>query len=139
MTKNSILLTLLLALLTLAGCGGGQVGLSGKVVYSDDQSPLTMGTVCFETEKFLARGNIKPDGTFTVGSIKDTDGLPPGNYRVYVSDARKIIGQDKDGADIYEPLIASKFTTAATSGITIEVTSSQKNYTIEVDRYVSEK
>ena len=131
--KNSILLTLLL--LIVAGCGGGKVGLSGKVVYSDDKSPVPMGVVCLETEKFLARGNIKPDGTFDVGSISEKDGLPPGTYRVYVSDARRIVGQDKDGSDIYEQLIDPKYTAAATSGLTINITSSTKNFEIVVDRY----
>jgi len=135
MTKSSIIVSLLLALLIFTGCNK-HVGLSGKVIYSDDKSPVPTGTVCLETDTFLARGNIRPDGTFVVGSVKQTDGMPPGKYRVSISDAQRIIGQDENGDEIYEPLIDAKFTDSATSGITIDITSTTRNFVIEVDRYV---
>ncbi len=131
--RNSILFTLALSLLVLAGCGD-KVGLKGKAVF-DDGSPVPTGTVCFETDTYLARGDLKPDGTFVVGSLKANDGLPPGKYRVYISGAQKSIGQDKEGMDIYESLIDEKFASGSTSGITIDVTPSTKNFEIKVDRY----
>ena len=133
--KNSILLTVSLSLLVVAGCSGGKVGLSGKVVYSDDRSPVPTGEVYFETDSFLARGIIQPDGTFVVGSIGDRDGIPPGTYRVSVRGAQKAMGEDAEGMTIYEPLIDVKFTSAATSGITIDITASTQNFEVPVDRY----
>ena len=133
MMKNSILLAAV-SLLIFAGCSG-KIGLSGKVVFSDDGSPLTVGVVCFEKPGFVARGNIQPDGTFVVGSIRDTDGLPPGSYQVYISEARKLISGDGEGDSVYEQLVDPKFTSAATSGITVEITSTTRNFEVVVDRY----
>ena len=136
--KNSIFFALSLSLLMLAGCGD-KVGLRGKATFTDDGSPVPTGTVCFETDTYLARGDLKPDGTFVVGSLKANDGLPPGKYRVYISGAQKSIGQDKEGMDIYESLIDEKFASGSTSGITIDVTASTKNLDVKVDRYVPKK
>lgn len=128
----------------LSGCSGN-VGMGGKVTFSDDGSPLTTGTVCFTTDTFLAQGTIQPDGTYTVGSESIKDGIPPGKYRVYITGAQKEVGQSEgqkladghvdSGNPVYEPLIDLKYGTAATSGIEVEVMSSQKNYDIVVDRY----
>ena len=135
MTKNSIFFALSLSLVLLTGCGD-KVGLKGKATFNDDGSPVPTGTVCFETDTYLARGDLKPDGTFTVGSLTANDGIPPGKYRVYISGAQKSIGQDKEGMDLYESLIDEKFASGTTSGITIDVTPSTKNLDIKVDRYV---
>ena len=134
MTKNKMLLVSLLSLLALTGCSD-MVKLKGKVVYSDDGSPLTTGMVCFETDTYNARGELSSDGTFEMGSYKDNDGLPPGTYRVFISNALKVIGTDARGLNVYESLIDEKFTSGSTSGITVEVTPSTKEFNFEVDRY----
>ena len=90
-----IIFALSLSLLLLAGCNDGKVGLRGKAVFSDDGSPVPVGTVCFETDNYFSRGDLSPDGTFVVGSLKQTDGLPSGTYRVYITGATKVIGQDR--------------------------------------------
>lgn len=118
------------------GCDG-KVKMSGKVTYSDDGSPVPTGTVGFETNTFLARGAIKPDGVFQVSSTGNNDGLPPGKYRVYLSGVERQIGIDDNNHPIMEPLIDKKYFDASTSGLTIEVTPETKNYDIKVDRYVT--
>ena len=135
MTKNILFFVLVSLLLVLAGCSNGKVSLNGKAVFSDDGSPVPVGAVCFETDSFQARGNIKPDGSFVVGSLKGNDGLPPGKYRVGILGAQKLIGEDKRGFGIYESLIDEKFTSGSTSGLIIDVTSSTKHYEVVVDRY----
>jgi len=134
MAKNGILFVLLLILVVLAGCSG-KVKLKGKVTYSDDGSPVPIGTVGFETDTYSARGTLSPDGTFDVGSLGEKDGLPPGTYRVSVTGAEKVIGQGAYGANIYEPLIDPKYTRGSTSGLTIDVNASTRKYEFEVDRY----
>ena len=126
------------------GCGGN-VGLSGKVVFLDDGSPVPLGTVGLISESgtFSTRGTIKPDGTFTVGSTKANDGLPPGKYRVSVS-ALKYAGEQtsSDGESsesVHELLVDPKYGDPATSGITIDITSTTKNFTIEVERYIPKR
>ncbi|MDR1963644.1 MAG: hypothetical protein LBQ50_07685 [Planctomycetaceae bacterium] len=138
MMKTNLFLGLSLTLLLFSGCGD-KVGLGGKVTFSDDGSPLVTGTVCFETDTYLARGTLKPDGSYVVGSLSEKDGLPPGNYRVYISGAEKEIGQDREGMAIMEPLIDAKFASGSTSELSLEVTSSTKTFDIKVDRYVPTK
>ena len=117
------------------GCSGN-VSLSGKVTYSDDGSPVPIGTVAFLKDGKIARGRIKEDGTYIVGFEKETNGLPPGMYEVFISSADKIIGKDSEGENIFEPLIDAKYTSSETSGLTLEVSASTKVYNIEVERYI---
>jgi hypothetical protein len=136
--KSCLFVGLSLTLLLLVGCGD-KVGLGGKVTFSDDGSPLGTGTVCFETDTYLARGTLKTDGSYVVGSLSEKDGLPAGTYRVYISGAEKEIGQDKEGMAIMEPLIDTKFSIGSTSGLSVDVTASKKTFDFKVDRYVSPK
>ena len=132
MMKNNFFFALLLLL--LAGCSGN-VGLKGKVVFSDDQSPVPTGTVFFEKGGYLARAVIQPNGTFTVGSVKSKDGLPPGTYGVYITSAHQVVGKCELGIDIYGTLIDEKYTKSSTSDISIDVTASTKYVEFIVDRY----
>jgi hypothetical protein len=77
-----------LILMAVAGCGGGGTyPVQGKVTYKDG-TPVTAGTVVFEPAsgdlKASARGDIKPDGTFRLGTYSDSDGAPDGHYHVLV-------------------------------------------------------
>ena len=73
----------LILLLLFAGCSGN-VGLKGTVTFLDDDSPLTVGTVALLKDGKIARGDIKPDGTYVVGFESERDGLPPGTYQIYI-------------------------------------------------------
>ena len=118
----------------VAGCSQN-VPLGGKVVYSDDDSPLTVGEVCLETENFTARGALGSDGTYTIGSLKDTDGLPPGTYLVSIFGATRT-EMGADGMPISIPLIDRKFFRGATSGLTVEAKAGNRRFDFKVDRYV---
>jgi hypothetical protein len=136
-----ICVSILLILLPLCGGCGPNVGLGGKVTFSDDGSPLAVGSVVFLKGSLISRGDLQPNGTYVVGSLSDKDGLPPGTYMVYVSGAEKIIippGKTEDDA-YREPLIDSKFTQPETSGLTLEVTKSTKKFDFQVDRYAKKK
>ena len=137
-TKRLIPYLIILAIFLSPGCGGN-VRLGGHVRFSDDNSPLSTGTVFFETDTYLARGELRPDGSFDVGSLSPRDGITPGKYRVYIIGATKDIGDDKAGLPILEPLIDEKFTSAQTSGLEIEIDKSRRNFDIVVDRYVPSK
>jgi hypothetical protein len=133
MTRSFLIFVLLLGLnfgcLNLSGCNGKQVGLSGKVVFSDDGSPVTFGTVCFATSTFQAKGEIKKDGTFTMGSIGTSDGLPPGTYQVGILGVTEDIG----GESIYS-ILDPKWNSPSTSNLTITVENTTRNLEIKVDR-----
>ena len=124
-------------LLVLVGCNG-HVGLSGKVTYSDDGSPLPVGSVVFKKGGLVSWGKLQSDGTYVIGSMSEADGLPPGEYQVYVSGAEKVLvpgNEEKGTPAIMESLIDLKYTAADTSGLTVEVKRSTQ-FDFQVDRYV---
>jgi hypothetical protein len=109
---------LLFVLLLLSGCGN-YVRFGGKVTDSDGQ-PYTKGYVIFTNQKVSARGKLQSDGMYKLDSIKDSDGLEPGKYQVYLSGHHEYI-ESPDGlvgvSDIDE-----KYESASTSGLSCEVT-----------------
>ena len=124
-------------LIFLAGCGNGKVSLKGKVTFSDDDSPVPAGTVAFVSgDGKMSRGNIKEDGTYVVWTESDKDGLPPGDYQVFISSALKsTLVDEKYGIYDYEQLILKKYEDPGTSGLSVKVDASTKTYDIKVDRY----
>lgn len=114
------------------GCGN-KVKLTGSVRFSDDGKPLTVGMVCFENEQTgsLARGELSADGRFVLGSVSEKDGLPPGNYRVYIAGA--MLDEGETGSPI--PLIDRRYGSGKTSDLRYEIDASTKNLEITVDRY----
>ncbi|MDR0608957.1 MAG: carboxypeptidase-like regulatory domain-containing protein [Planctomycetaceae bacterium] len=123
MLKKTIFCFALTAILLLfSGCGNGKYGLSGKVTLTDG-TPLSGGEVYFQKDAYEARGTLKPDGTYVVGSISEKDGLPKGKYNVYVY----IFGQQK--------LIDKKYSSPNTSGITVEVPVPGGKFDFQVEPY----
>ena len=120
-------------LFLVTGCSG-KCSLKGKVVFSDDQSPLTCGVVCLVSDKGIARGPIDQNGNYVVGSVGAKDGLPPGSYRIYLTETERLEPAPGGGLPRIFPQIDNKYSRAETSGLTLEVKSSM-THTIEVDRY----
>lgn len=77
-----ITLLFLLVLVLCVGCQRKQK-LTGRITFPDGK-PLTTGTVFFVTDSYMGRGRINSDGTYHVGSEAERDGLPKGNYTVYI-------------------------------------------------------
>ncbi|MGL4942825.1 MAG: hypothetical protein ACRC46_06505 [Thermoguttaceae bacterium] len=126
-----IALMLVVVSLVVCGCNNGKVSLGGQVTYPDG-SPLTQGTICFETGTYLARGAVGKDGKYTVASVSTRDGLPPGTYKVYLTGTTL---SERDGPKLkMTPLVNKKYASAETSGLTVEVTASTKTYDFKVDR-----
>jgi hypothetical protein len=73
-------------LLAAAGCSPGPAlsPVTGRVVYADG-APLNSGVVEFAPEDGgpVARGMIRPDGTFRLGT-RNRDGAMPGRHKVAV-------------------------------------------------------
>ena len=136
--KLSMCLFALVLIGFIVGCGNGNVKVNGKVVFSDDNSPVTLGTICFESGITTARGNIKEDGTFSVYSVKENDGVPSGTYNVYFLNTTK--GEGNPLAPKLIPQLHSKYQKAATTDITMTIDKSTKlPLEIKVDRYVAKK
>ena len=126
-----VLIPSLLAL----GCGdANRVNVKGTVTFSDDGSPLTRGMVCFDNDKIMARGTVKPDGSYAIGVEKDGRGIPPGDYKVSIFFAQEEIPGGAPYTPSYKPLIDEKYASRDTSGIGIVVDSSTTRFDIKVDR-----
>jgi hypothetical protein len=130
---------LLLIIVCMTGCGNSNVGLKGKIVFSDNQEPIPRGLVYFDNGTMQSRGTIQSDGTFTMGSLKDTDGLPPGTYKVFFADVHEQTGETKSsdggsGEPIYTSLIDKKYLNLNTSGLSQTVDTSTKQIDFTLDR-----
>jgi hypothetical protein len=112
-----------------SGCGGNP-RVTGQVKF-DDGTPLTVGEVIFESSTVQARGPLDSSGKYVMGSAKDKDGVPPGQYRVYIGAAQVPTGNmisvgQRDTRPEMRPLIDAKFSQPATSELTCEVKGSRK-------------
>jgi len=76
-----------LVLFSASGCGGELFfPVSGKVTYKNG-TPVTAGLVIFEpvSQKISARGEIRADGSFQLGTHRDNDGALEGEYKVLIA------------------------------------------------------
>lgn len=124
------------ALVLALGCSD-KSGVKGKVTFSEDGSPLTKGTVYFENQASggaLSRGEIQSDGSYTMGTLKASDGVPAGKYKVYIADAHDY-ETAPDGSAVSIQLIDSKRTSSATTDLTFEVPGGGKTFDIQVERF----
>ena len=128
--RYSFFLLVVLSLGFLSGCGN-KLPFGGKVTFSDDGSPLTVGSVVFTTDTYSARGALKEDGSYRISSESNNDGLPPGKYKVYITGAQKRAAVRADG---FVPLIAKKYTTVKDTDLEVEVKSGVKTFDFTVER-----
>ena len=137
------LLTILLCLVAvLTGCSENKQ-VKGKVMLTDG-TPVARGHVVFEKDGFSANGEIKEDGSYVMGSLKANDGLPPGEYTVYITGATQMgegmSFQSMGGGGQTQtmtiptltPVIALIYTSAETSPLRCNVTKSM-TYDINVE------
>lgn len=133
------LLLFVLALLT--GCGNKQ-RLGGKVTFADDGSPVVRGVVFFSTPTLVAQGAIREDGSYVVGTDRLDDGLPYGEYEVYVIGTDHIeFKNDRKGAkrEHHTPMVDPKYSKAETSGLRFTADGKTKRFDLQLDRASSGK
>jgi len=135
-TRLHSIFVLVIAVGLFPGCGGN-VKVTGHVQF-DDKTPLTVGEVIFESDTLQARGLIDRSGNFAIGTTKDGDGIPRGEYRVYISGASEPTGQflvadpreprgtradpTRGGREIMRSIIDDKYTRPHTSDLVCNVT-----------------
>jgi len=116
-------LILCFCVLLLSGCGNGQVSVKGTVQFPDG-TPLTRGDVQFLTPTFVGSGQIQPDGSYVIGSLKEADGLPKGTYTITVrayEDQGNTAGISPENVKPVQPLVDLKYSSPQTSGLTCDV------------------
>lgn len=134
--KYSHTIILFLCMLFAVGCNSNY-RLTGKVTFSEDGSPVTKGAVIFSTDRHIAQGIIKEDGSYIVGFEKLTDGIPPGDYRVHLAgteDYQAIYAPSGERIDKYTHTIDPKYESPDTSGLTFKADGSQKTFDIQVEK-----
>lgn len=128
----------LLVGLLVVGCGGmGQV--DGKVVWADGKpaGDLAGSLVVFESAemKISARGNIRPDGTFVIGTNAADDGAPVGEYEVAVMEHRAA----PEGQPVPPAKMDLKHSNLKTSGLKVTVKSGMNPVTLTLERAAGKK
>ena len=136
--RRTLTLAVGVGVLALAGCGRNDLHPVSGTVRFPDGSPLTTGRVVLDYGPQANRGGwgyIKPDGTFTLGSLTQTDGVRAGTVRVAITLASKADGEpDKDGIITkLKPLIHARFAHPDTSGLSFEIPR-QTKWEIVVER-----
>ena len=130
--------------LTAVGCSWNP-SLRGTVTY-EDGTPLDRGIVYFASGNILARGAIQRDGTYVVGTDGQKDGLPRGEYKVYILGAEELIqgtgGQgalDSMGVPIlvapsFRQLVPRKYMTTEHTPLTCTIPAEKNKYDIVLEK-----
>jgi len=122
----------LLLLLFLTGCSGN-VKVSGKVQFSDG-SPLTSGIVTFDDGKNNFSGKVQPDGSFSIGQLRDGQGIPKGKYKAVIGDAFIETIVDENKPPVIEYLVDNKYSSPSTSGFEFDITGKKTDIVLTVEK-----
>lgn len=136
MKHISKLLTIVLALTCLAGCGGEKgpttATVTGKVTLADG-SPVTGGRIDFRSVPAgLVSGQIKADGSY---EAKD---VPLGAQKVSIDNkALKVVGAPSPGitpppSDLKYVEFDPKFSDPEKSGLTVTIDGTKKTYDVQL-------
>ena len=127
--KVSLLAVLLVAAVSMAGCGSRRTlaPVTGKVLYQG--KPLRFGAVVFLPEHGQpATGVIQPDGTFQMVTHGEGDGAAVGRNRVRIacyegqdSDAKAKAAAAHEERSLGKPLIPERYSSCDMSGIAVDV------------------
>ena len=137
-TKFPLRIVALFLISLSVGCGGNCI-VTGEVKFADG-TPLTEGQVVFESANLTAKGNIQPDGKFSMMAGEEK-GVPQGSYQVCIQGfgdpkIQEIInpsGGPSTLISIMEPSpIHEKFFATGTSGLVCEV-KKRMTYNITVE------
>ncbi|MDR2115150.1 MAG: hypothetical protein LBP87_02090 [Planctomycetaceae bacterium] len=138
--QKFLLLFFFVILPVFIGCSN-KVKVSGHVKFTDGE-PVTLGEVCFGTKDRTYFGRINKNGYYTLGEIKDGDGIPPENYTVWLSGtvlSEPILDQNNDETGKFKEieLVDRKYTEQKVSTLTFEVKHGVNKFDFTVERPIS--
>jgi hypothetical protein len=137
--RFALAISVVVGLLFMAGCGGGEGNPVSGTVKLKNGTPLATGRIIFEAKKgpsgFTA--DIGPDGTFTVPQINQP---AAGDYIGYLSGVQGQPQYQVDPATMQhsvipagKKLVADKYLDAKLSDIAVSVKPGQNKFDIVVD------
>ncbi len=111
------------------GCGSSSgtlpplIAVKGKVTYKGQ--PVTKGVVEFEPEGYgrPAKGQLQPDGTFELTTLKPADGVVAGAHRISIRDFDKSLAKDR---------ALKKYESPNTSRLTAEVSPEKTEFPFDL-------
>jgi hypothetical protein len=117
----------------VAGCSN-RLQVHGKLEYEDGQ-PITEMEGCevyFTSEelKTSARGGIQKDGTFTLMTQKEGDGILPGTYKVSVAQPHPM----PERPEKRNPVVALVYEDPEQTPLTAKVDAGHKDFTFKLRR-----
>jgi len=131
---------IILSAVCLFGCSPN-VPLGGRITFEDNGEPLPIGTIGFVSGNHQARSDIGSDGRYRLGFQREGDGLPKGEYKIYIQSVQLelTMGPSPDGDEVVLarkeiPLIADKYKSPETSGLTYTADGTAKTFDIKVER-----
>lgn len=122
-----LIFVLFFAVFLITGCSGN-VQLGGTVTY-EDGTPLTVGSVVFSTNSFMASGNIDSQGKYRMGSLAVKDGLPKGTYKVYITGAEEELSMF-----LTYSLIDPKYDNYSSTPLTCDIPAPNNTFNITVPK-----
>jgi hypothetical protein len=118
----------------LLGCNSsGRVPIDGQVKFSDgsDVSSLAGYAVTMQqTAGESSTGEIQSDGSFTITTLRENDGVLPGAYKIAINPP---LPDDPDKPPP-KPVIPSKYFDLQTSGFAADVQPGQGTVELTLDR-----
>jgi hypothetical protein len=118
------------AVLFFAGCGGSEHGrVTGRVVHATG-APLAGANVIARSDETgkTSYGTTDADGRFDLSTVTAGDGVPPGTYRVVITEER---GATEGSGAV---TIAPKYGNPAQSGLTFSLAAGEdKSFDVTVD------
>ena len=117
--RNIVAALLCVSLIAVCGCGGNP-RVHGTITFENGE-PLKSGLLVYESQKGAFYGDVQSNGTYSMGTTKNGQGIPLGEYSIYFQTAHAETGRDEDNRPHYSPLLADKFYAPDTSGLTCTV------------------
>ena len=105
----------------------------------DDGTPITRGSVVFNSEKESFFGIITSDGHYSTGGAKEIQGIPDGVYTVWLSGTEEEVNKLDTAGNVTNYVVtqtvAMEYTSASRSPLRFEVKKGgSRTFDIKVER-----
>lgn len=136
--RNTLFILSLLILSPLAGCGSGGLPTApvrGKITFQGKPVPNGSVVTMPEGDMPSATGEIKPDGTYELTTYTAGDGAVLGKHTLMIMAVEDMSDKlPEERSPTPGLIVPSKYTSFATSGLTIEVKQGENKFDFELTK-----